>query len=64
LLDAFLSDIGIGSGSGVWRGVEKARGKSNWKKGFLFLVWFGMKWLGWLDWIGLICIFIWLDAWF
>lgn len=60
LFDAFLSDIGIGSGSGVWRGGGKAWGKSNWKIRIPFsglvLVWIG------LDWIGVIFIFTWLDA--
>jgi hypothetical protein len=43
--------------------VGKARGKSNWKKEFLFLVWFWyeMAWGVGLDWIGLICI--WVDVW-
>lgn len=57
--DAFLSDIGIGSGSGVWKGETESRGKSTWKNDVPFffffsgLVWFGMIWLWW----------IWSDAW-
>jgi hypothetical protein len=43
LFGAFLSDIGIGPVPGVWRGKQKARGKSIRKKTFLSVsFWFGM----------------------
>jgi hypothetical protein len=61
LFDAFLSDIGIGSGSVSGGGVEKPGEKAIGKKNIFFWFGFGMDWIG-VDWIGLIFIFIWLDA--